>query len=70
MYRPVAEGEDERAGRWKGQDKTECGIHNKRSKYAEYLLKLEEQQKKEQLEVATVEATAEMQTLSVGITVQ
>jgi phosphoadenosine phosphosulfate reductase len=23
----VAEGEDERAGRWRGQDKTECGIH-------------------------------------------
>jgi phosphoadenosine phosphosulfate reductase len=24
---PVAEGEDTRAGRWRGQDKTECGIH-------------------------------------------
>ena len=24
---PVAEGADERAGRWKGQSKTECGIH-------------------------------------------
>ena len=24
---PVAEGEDERAGRWRGEDKTECGIH-------------------------------------------
>lgn len=24
---PVAEGEDSRAGRWQGQDKTECGIH-------------------------------------------
>lgn len=23
----VAEGEDERAGRWRGQSKTECGIH-------------------------------------------
>ncbi|MXN66261.1 phosphoadenylyl-sulfate reductase [Stappia sp. GBMRC 2046] len=23
----VAEGEDPRAGRWRGQDKTECGIH-------------------------------------------
>ncbi|KAG9258532.1 phosphoadenosine phosphosulfate reductase [Emericellopsis atlantica] len=31
---PVAEGEDERAGRWKGQQKTECGIHNKKSRYA------------------------------------
>jgi phosphoadenosine phosphosulfate reductase len=25
--RPVGEGEDERAGRWAGQGKTECGIH-------------------------------------------
>jgi phosphoadenosine phosphosulfate reductase len=25
--RPVAEGEDARAGRWAGQDKTECGLH-------------------------------------------
>jgi len=24
---PVAEGEDERAGRWRGTDKDECGIH-------------------------------------------
>lgn len=24
---PVADGEDVRAGRWKGMDKTECGIH-------------------------------------------
>ncbi|MEM9764479.1 MAG: phosphoadenylyl-sulfate reductase [Pseudomonadota bacterium] len=24
---PVAEGEDPRAGRWRGQDKVECGIH-------------------------------------------
>ncbi len=25
--RPVADGEDERAGRWAGQGKTECGLH-------------------------------------------
>jgi phosphoadenosine phosphosulfate reductase len=25
--RPVAEGEDPRAGRWAGRDKTECGLH-------------------------------------------
>lgn len=42
---PVKEGEDERAGRWKGQDKTECGIHNKKSRYAQYL---EERQAKEE----------------------
>ncbi|PKS09532.1 hypothetical protein jhhlp_004149 [Lomentospora prolificans] len=38
---PVGEGEDERAGRWKGQDKTECGIHNKKSRYAQYLEEME-----------------------------
>ncbi|KAJ2828353.1 3'-phosphoadenylsulfate reductase, partial [Coemansia furcata] len=25
--RPVKEGEDERAGRWAGEEKTECGLH-------------------------------------------
>jgi phosphoadenosine phosphosulfate reductase len=38
---PVAQGEDERAGRWKGTAKTECGIHNRRSKYAQYLIEQE-----------------------------
>jgi phosphoadenosine phosphosulfate reductase len=38
---PVAEGEDERAGRWKGTAKTECGIHNKASRYAQFLLEQE-----------------------------
>lgn len=33
---PVKEGEDERAGRWKGREKTECGIHET-SKFAKYL---------------------------------
>ena len=28
---PVEEGQDERAGRWAGQDKTECGIHMPRA---------------------------------------
>lgn len=34
---PIKEGEDERAGRWQGQQKTECGIHNPRSKFARFL---------------------------------
>ncbi len=34
---PVGEGEDERAGRWKGRAKTECGIHNEKSQYAQFL---------------------------------
>ncbi|RLV91971.1 Phosphoadenosine phosphosulfate reductase [Spathaspora sp. JA1] len=33
---PVAEGEDERSGRWKGQAKTECGIHET-SKFSQFL---------------------------------
>jgi phosphoadenosine phosphosulfate reductase len=33
---PVKEGEDERAGRWKGRQKTECGIHET-SRFAQYL---------------------------------
>jgi phosphoadenosine phosphosulfate reductase len=44
---PVAEGEDERAGRWKGQAKTECGIHNKRSRYAVFLQEQEEKRQQE-----------------------
>ncbi|ODQ67351.1 Phosphoadenosine phosphosulfate reductase thioredoxin [Nadsonia fulvescens var. elongata DSM 6958] len=33
---PVKEGEDERAGRWKGKNKTECGIHAS-SRFAQYI---------------------------------
>ena len=33
---PVKDGEDERSGRWKGQVKTECGIHQT-SKYKQFL---------------------------------
>ncbi|QRG39657.1 phosphoadenosine phosphosulfate reductase [Candidozyma auris] len=32
----VADGEDERSGRWKGKAKTECGIHET-SRFAQYL---------------------------------
>ena len=46
---PVTESEDERAGRWKGRQKTECGIHNKRSRYAMFL---EEQERKRQEELS------------------
>ncbi len=45
--KPVKEGEDERAGRWQGQQKTECGIHNPRSKFAQFL---QEQEMKKQQE--------------------
>ena len=46
---PVAAGEDERAGRWKGRSKTECGIHNKKSRYAMFL---QEQEQKRQDELS------------------
>jgi len=46
---PVKEGEDERAGRWKGTAKTECGIHNKRSKYAQFLYETEQKRQQEEL---------------------
>jgi phosphoadenosine phosphosulfate reductase len=49
---PVAEGEDERAGRWKGMAKTECGIHNKKSRYAQFLAEQEEKEKLEALKAA------------------
>lgn len=44
---PVTESEDERAGRWKGRQKTECGIHNKRSRYAIFLQEQEEKRQQE-----------------------
>ncbi|KAL2172618.1 hypothetical protein VTG60DRAFT_4737 [Thermothelomyces hinnuleus] len=65
---PVGEGEDERAGRWKGQDKTECGIHNKQSRYAKWLQQSEllkqqklqelqqQQQQQQQVQVQEVQA--------------
>lgn len=44
---PVAAGEDERSGRWKGTAKTECGIHSKKSKYALFLQEMEREQREE-----------------------
>ncbi|KAI1417146.1 phosphoadenosine phosphosulfate reductase [Hypoxylon sp. FL1857] len=49
---PVSAGEDERAGRWKGQAKTECGIHNKKSRYAQYLQEMQRKAEEEQLTAA------------------
>ena len=49
---PIQEGEDERAGRWKGQAKTECGIHNPRSKFAQYLREQEMKKQDEALRQA------------------
>ncbi|CAN5301248.1 hypothetical protein BH18ACT10_BH18ACT10_14260 [soil metagenome] len=49
--RKVAEGEDTRAGRWSGQEKTECGLHSRSTWLTRipaeksHLLKLEEDEK-------------------------
>ena len=50
--KPVKEGEDERAGRWQGQEKTECGIHNPRSKFAQFLQQQELKKQQEALRQA------------------
>ncbi|KAL8655514.1 MAG: hypothetical protein Q9210_000820 [Variospora velana] len=49
---PIKDGEDERAGRWKGQQKTECGIHNPRSKFAQFLREQEMRKQEEALHQA------------------
>ena len=58
---PVREDEDERAGRWKGQEKTECGIHNPRSKFAQFLKAQEEAKERAALEKAIQNVAAEIQ---------
>ena len=50
--KPVKEGGDERSGRWQGQQKTECGIHNPRSKFAQFLKEQEMKKQQEALEHA------------------
>lgn len=49
--KPIRDGEEERSGRWQGQQKTECGIHNPRSKFAQYL---REQELKSRAETANI----------------
>jgi phosphoadenosine phosphosulfate reductase len=49
---PVKEGEDERAGRWAGKEKSECGIHNSRSVYAQYLEEMDRKEQQAQLTAA------------------
>lgn len=58
---PVAQGEDERAGRWKGQQKTECGLHNPNSRYAQMMREQQQKETKKALEEAlqkTVQVSA------------
>lgn len=55
---PVKEGEDERAGRWKGQAKTECGIHNPRSRYAQFLKMQESKNPEENITSVSVQVVS------------
>ncbi|KAG8167679.1 hypothetical protein KVR01_003368 [Diaporthe batatas] len=66
---PVKAGEDERAGRWKGQNKTECGIHNKKSRYTQYLEDLERKRKEEALAQAFQENTERQTAVSPAVQV-
>ena len=61
--KPVGEGADERSGRWQGQQKTECGIHNPRSKFAQYL---REQELKAQAEALSVQVLTGLEVTSVS----
>jgi phosphoadenosine phosphosulfate reductase len=54
---PVAAGEDERSGRWKGKAKTECGIHNPKSRYAQFLAEQELKKQQEALSDALHKVT-------------
>ena len=56
--KPVKAGESERAGRWQGQEKTECGIHNPRSKFAQFLREQELKKQQEALHQALVSGLA------------
>jgi len=62
---PIVEGEDERSGRWKGRAKTECGIHNPKSKYAQFLRQQELKRQEEELSQAlqNVEVESEQREL-------
>lgn len=61
--KPVDEGADERSGRWQGQQKTECGIHNPRSKFAQYL---REQELNAQAEALNVQILTGLEVTSVS----
>ena len=58
---PVTQGEDERSGRWKGRSKTECGIHSGRSRYAQFVMEREAQDRDSELSVALRNVTMDAQ---------
>jgi len=64
---PVAAGEDERSGRWKGTVKTECGIHNRPSKYAMYLKEMERKQREEEERASREKLTEAMNATVISV---
>ena len=58
---PVREGDNEREGRWKGQAKTECGIHNPRSKYAQIMLEQKMKRREGAIQRATEWSSKDIQ---------
>ena len=58
---PVREGDNEREGRWKGRAKTECGIHNPRSKYAQIMLEQKMKQREGAIQRATTWSSKDTQ---------
>ncbi|KAI0198243.1 Phosphoadenosine phosphosulfate reductase family-domain-containing protein [Astrocystis sublimbata] len=64
---PVADGDDERTGRWKGQQKTECGIHNKQSRYATYLMELEKKRAGEESSAAQGEEASKPEATALSL---
>lgn len=55
---PVAQGEDERAGRWKGKEKTECGLHNPNSRYAQLMKEMNQKETMKALNESIDKTTA------------
>jgi len=55
--KPVKDGEDERSGRWQGREKTECGIHNSRSRYFQYMMDMKQKKEQEALHTKLVVET-------------
>jgi len=59
--RPVLPGEDERAGRWAGQEKTECGLHTLLRNGADALLQRTAATPTPESPIATGESNREKQ---------
>ena len=62
---PVSGNESERAGRWKGREKTECGIHNPKSRYAQILMEQARREQQEQQAPEPAELVEKLEQVSI-----